>query len=318
MDEFALIRRWFAPLAPHGDGVVLGIGDDCALLAPPPDEQLAITTDTLIAGRHFPLDTAPADIGWKSLAVSLSDLAAMGARPYGFTLALSLPQADENWLAGFAEGLRACAQTAGIALVGGDTTRGELSITITAFGTLPAGAALRRDAAQVGDCICVTGTLGDAALALRLLQSDGWPQTDAARALRARLDRPTPRNAAGLALRSIAHAAIDLSDGLFGDLGHVCDASGVGAELSIADLPASPAFTAGVPTDARLALQLAGGDDYELCICVPPARLDAARQACGALPLTVIGRIVQGEGVRLRNGGGAIVDFSTPSYRHFS
>jgi len=318
MDEFALIRRWFAPLAPHGDGVVLGIGDDCALLAPPVGEQLAITTDTLIAGRHFPLDTAPSDIGWKSLAVSLSDLAAMGARPYGFTLALSLPQADEHWLAGFADGLRACAQTAGIALVGGDTTRGALSITITALGTVPAGAALRRDAAQVGDCICVTGTLGDAALALRLLQGDGWPQRDAASALRARLDRPTPRNAAGLALRGIARAAIDLSDGLFSDLGHICAASGVGAELELAALPASPAFRRHADVTTAHELQRVGGDDYELCVCVPPSRLDAARQACGSLPLTVIGRIVAGEGIRLRDAANAIVEFSTLGYRHFS
>lgn len=222
MDEFALIRRWFAQLTPPHDGVALGVGDDCALLAPVAGEQLAVTTDTLIAGRHFPDETAAADIGWKSLAVSLSDLAAMGAQPMAFTLALSLPSADENWLKDFAAGLRECAIGAGIALVGGDTTRGPLSITVTAFGTLPPAHALLRSAAQIGDLICVTGTLGDAALALRHWQQGRTPASGDERELRARLDRPAPRNAAGLALRGIAHAAIDLSDGLLGDLEHIC------------------------------------------------------------------------------------------------
>ncbi|NGY03481.1 thiamine-phosphate kinase [Solimonas terrae] len=318
MDEFSLIRRWFAELTPPGEGIALGIGDDCALLVPPPGAQLAISTDTLIAGRHFPQETTAADIGWKSLAVSLSDLAAMGAQPFAFTLALSLPAVDEPWLAGFADGLRECARTAGIALVGGDTTRGPLSITITVLGHLPPETALRRDAARSGDLICVSGTLGDAALALRFWQDGRAPASAHERMLRARLDRPTPRNAAGVASRGLAHAAIDLSDGLLGDLGHICQASGVGAELAIGELPASPAFAALAPTDARLGLQIAGGDDYELCLCVPPAQLEAVRKAYGALPLTVIGRIVEVPGIRLRDAAGAIVTSPAQAYRHFS
>lgn len=318
MDEFTLIRRWFAELAPSGDGVALGIGDDCALIAPLAGEQLAVTTDTLIAGRHFPCETAAADIGWKSLAVSLSDLAAMGAQPSAFTLALSLPSADETWLKEFAAGLRESAISAGIALVGGDTTRGPLSITITAFGTLPPARALLRSAAQVGDLICVTGTLGDAALALRHWQQGHVPASANERELRARLDRPMPRIAAGLALRGIAHAAIDLSDGLLGDLGHICTASGVGAEIQIDHLPASRAFDQLAPLDARFALQLAGGDDYELCLCVPPSQLDAARHACAAVPLTVIGKVVADVGVKLFDAAGAMVKAPTSAYRHFS
>ncbi|WP_020648181.1 thiamine-phosphate kinase [Solimonas variicoloris] len=316
MDEFALIRRYFAGLTPDGEGVALGVGDDCALLQPPPGTQIAITCDTLIAGRHFPAETAAFDIGWKALAVNLSDLAAMGARPWTFTLALSLPQADAAWLADFAAGLGALAREAGIALVGGDTTRGPLSITVTALGSVPRGAALRRAGARVGDCICVTGTLGDAALALRRWQAGELPHDDDGRALRARLDRPTPRNAAGLALRGIASAAIDLSDGLAGDLGHVCAASGVGAELELAALPASPAFARGAGS-AAAALQLAGGDDYELCVCVPPERLDDARRACAPLALSVVGRIVAEPGLRVRDAGGGIVEHLPQAYRHF-
>ncbi|MGH8445650.1 MAG: thiamine-phosphate kinase, partial [Solimonas sp.] len=309
MDEFSLIRRYFADLTPGGEGIALGIGDDCALLQPPAGEQLAITSDTLIAGRHFPVETAARDVGWKALAVNLSDLAAMGARPWTFTLALSLPRADAAWLAGFADGLGALAREAGIALVGGDTTRGPLSITITVLGTVPAAAALRRDGARVGDLVCVTGTLGDAALALCRWQAGAIPANDDARWLRARLDRPTPRLAVGLALRGLATAAIDLSDGLAGDLGHICAASGVGADIELARLPASAAFRAVADAaDGAQALQLAGGDDYELCVCIPATRLADAQRACGDLPLTAIGRIVAGSALRLIDASGAIVE----------
>lgn len=313
MDEFALIRRYFETLTPGMSGVALGIGDDCALLEPAAGAQLAITSDTLIAGRHFPLDTAAADVGWKALAVNLSDLAAMGAEPFAFTLALSLPAAEPMWLQDFAEGLGTLARTAGIALVGGDTTRGPLSITVTALGSVPPGAALRRSGARLGDWICVTGALGDAALALRDLQAGVTPAAE----LRARLDRPTPRNAAGVALRGIANAAIDLSDGLIGDLGHVLAASGLGATVDAGLLPVSPAFAASTSLAERLALQAAGGDDYELCLCVPAARLEAARAACGALPLTVIGSIDAAAGLRVRDVDGAIVASPPPAYRHF-
>ena len=311
MDEFALIRRYFSGLAAAREGVALGIGDDAALLAPRPGHQLVVTCDTLIRGRHFPDDTAAFDIGWKSLAVNLSDLAAMGAQPRWFLLALSLPEADERWLADFCAGMKTLADRHGVALVGGDTTRGALSITITAMGEVPAGAALLRDGARVGDCVCVTGTLGDAAAGLTLLRTGTRDP-----ALLARLDRPEPRIAAGLALRGIAHAAIDLSDGLAGDLQHILDASGVGAEVRTDELPCSPAFLRLSPLASRLTLQLAGGDDYELCLCIAPDRIDTARAALD-VPLTVVGRITAQTGLRCVDSSGAAIAFERSAYRHF-
>lgn len=326
MDEFALIHRYFEALTPAAPDVVLGIGDDCALLRPAPGEDLALTCDTLVAGRHFPRRTAPADIGWKALAVNLSDLAAMAATPRWFTLALTLPEDDEAWLAGFAEGLRAMALQGGIALVGGDTTRGPLSITITAIGSLPRGAALRRSGARPGDLVCVTGTLGDAALGLA---RTGFPsaaeagerqpcaQTQHDEAwLRARLDRPMPRIAAGLALRGLATAAIDLSDGLAGDLAHILHASGVGADVEAERLPMSEAFARQHEPRERLRLQAGGGDDYELCVTVPPARL-AEAQAALALPLTAVGRITAEPGLRWHDAQGRAIDTAVTGYRHF-
>ncbi|HSW13308.1 MAG TPA: thiamine-phosphate kinase [Solimonas sp.] len=311
MDEFSLIRRHFAGLTPPRGDVVLGIGDDCALLQPPPGQQLATTSDSLIEGRHFPVGTAAADVGWKSLAVNLSDLAAMGAEPRWFLLALSLPTADEAWLSGFAEGLGELARQSGVALVGGDTTRGPLSITITAIGTVAPGAALRRDAARSGDRICVTGTLGDAALALRRLSDPGLPA-----ALRQRLDRPTPRNAAGLALRGLATAAIDLSDGLAGDLGHVLAASGVGAEIDVAKLPASAHFNGLSAAADRVELQLQGGDDYELCVCLPPDCIEEAQRRLD-VPLTEIGRITSDRGLRCLDEAGQVLPVDARGYTHF-
>lgn len=314
MDEFDLIRQYFAGLTPPRDDIPLGIGDDAALLLPPPGFELAVSTDTLIAGRHFPEATAPAEIGWKALAVNLSDLAAMGAEPWAFTLALSLPEADADWLRGFAEGLGAMARSAGIALIGGDTTRGPLTITITVLGRIPQGRALRRSGAKLGDMVCVTGTLGDAALALKRLQTG----VEVPANLRERLDRPQPRLTAGLALRGLAHAAIDLSDGLSGDLAHLLDASGVGASVRVDLLPTSPAFeqalTRGEP---RLALQVSGGDDYELCACVPPDRVADAIAACGPTPLTVIGRVTRETGLRFCTSSGAIIPVEAHAYRHF-
>lgn len=312
MDEFALISRFFSSLSAVHDGVVLGIGDDAALLTPRVGHQLVVTSDTLIRGRHFPADTAAFDVGWKSLAVNLSDLAAMGAQPRWFLLALSLPEADPIWLVDFSAGLKALADRQGVALVGGDTTRGELSITITAIGEVPAGAALLRSGARVGDCVCVTGTLGDAAAGLALLQA-GTRDT----ALLARLNRPEPRIAAGLALRGVAHAAIDLSDGLAGDLQHILDASGVGADLDVEAIPTSDALLARYPQPAgRLAYQLAGGDDYELCLCIAPDRIEAARAALD-VPLTLIGRITARPGLRCIDGSGATIALDRPAYRHF-
>lgn len=328
MDEFGLIRRYFASLSEPTDSVVRGIGDDAAILAPPLGHELLMTSDSLVAGRHFPLSTTPFDIGWKALAVNLSDLAAMGAQPLWFLLALTIPEPDEAWLAGFADGLGTLAREHGIALVGGDTTRGPLSITITAVGSVPAGTALRRDRARAGDLVCVTGSLGDAALGLRLTGHRAAAMQDEAHepcaqtpldleALRARLDRPTPRLAAGLALRGLATAAIDLSDGLAGDLGHVLAASGVGAELEAEALPMSAAFARQAESRDRLALQVAGGDDYELCVCVPPERLAAAQQALAPLPLTAVGRISAEPGLRWRAADGSLLTPALKSYQHF-
>ncbi|QNN45655.1 thiamine-phosphate kinase [Thermomonas brevis] len=292
--EFDLIARIRQRVASRDD-VVLGIGDDCALLAPPPGMQLATTMDTLNAGVHFPPETAPADVGWKALAVNLSDLAAMGAQPAWCTLSLTLPQADAAFVDGFCDGFFALAQRHGIALVGGDTTRGPLSIGIAAHGIVEPGMALRRDGARVGDEVWISGTLGDAAGALAQ-----WKAGEATTpALRARLDRPTPRVELGRELRGLASACIDVSDGLLADLAHICRASGVGADIDADALPASVALRAAFDAGTRRVLQATGGDDYELCFTAPVSQ-HAAVQALAstlALPFTRIGRIVEGSGI---------------------
>ncbi|HZR34126.1 MAG TPA: thiamine-phosphate kinase [Nevskia sp.] len=318
MDEFALIRKHFQGLTTAPEDVVLGIGDDCAVLRPAPGEELAVTTDTLVAGRHFDPAARAEDIGWKSLAVSLSDLAAMGARPRWFVLGLTLPQADSAWLERFAQGLKAAADKHGIALVGGDTTAGPLSITITALGTLPAGKALRRSCAKPGDLVCVTGTLGDAALALQLGLATQCARFDADREfLKARLNRPAPRVDAGHRLRGLAHAAIDLSDGLAGDLQHILEESWVGAEIEADKLPRSEAFQRLAPDASRLALQASGGDDYELCVCIPPEALAEARRRLD-LPLTEIGRIRREPGLRWLDARGELLGVDLRGYNHFA
>ncbi len=310
MHEFDLIARIRARAALRGD-VVLGIGDDCALLAPPPGMQLAVTMDTLNAGVHFPPETAPADIGWKALAVNLSDLAAMGADPAWCTLSLSLPEASEDFIDGFSDGFLSLAQQHDVALIGGDTTRGPLSISVTAHGLIEPDSALRRAGAQVGDAIWVSGTLGDAAGALRQWQA-GAPM---APALQARLDRPTPRVALGRALRGIASSAIDISDGLLADLAHVCRASGVGARLDARALPSSAALRQAFDAATCLALQASGGDDYELCFTAPAAQRDVLHALSQALnlPLTHIGDIVTGAGVCCEG-----VDVAAAGYQHFA
>ncbi|KRG76030.1 thiamine-monophosphate kinase [Stenotrophomonas ginsengisoli] len=324
MDEFSLIERIAARTAARAD-VLLGIGDDCALLAPPPGQVLAVTADTLNAGVHFPAETPAFDIGWKTLAVNLSDLAAMGAQPAWCTLAVSLPHSQAAWLDAFADGLFALADRAGITLVGGDTTRGPLSLSVTAMGWVPAGQALRRDLARAGDEVWVSGVPGEAALALRLWQQGQLDvasvQADAdLEAVRLRLLQPAPRNALGLALRGIATAAIDISDGLSADLGHVCRRSGLAAHLQLADLPSSPALQQLAPGEAAWPLQTAGGDDYELCFCAPAAAhaqvLAAAAQA--AVPVSCIGRLEAGHGVHWVDGKGAAWHPSRPGYTHFS
>lgn len=293
--EFDLIDRIAARIVARDD-VVLGIGDDAALLQPPAGMQLVVAMDTLNAGIHFPHDTAPADIGWKALAVNLSDLAAMGAMPAWCTLSLSLPEPDAAWVDAFLDGFDALARQHAVALIGGDTTRGPLSVCVTVFGFVSPGRALRRDAARVGDDIWVSGTPGDAAAALAQ-----WSAGDALDpVLRARLDRPTPRLALGMRLVDLARAAIDISDGLLADLAHVCRASGVRAEVDVDALPVSDALGAAASDpQTRRALQAGGGDDYELCFTAPAAQRAAIEAAARDtdVPVTRIGRIVEGDGV---------------------
>lgn len=302
--------------AGHRDDLVLGIGDDAALLKVPEGQVLAVSTDTLVAGRHFPEDTAAADIGWKSLAVNLSDLAAMAATPAWASLALTLPESDADWLSAFSGGFFELAAAHGVALVGGDTTRGPLAITLTVHGFVPEGLALRRDGAKAGDDIWVTGTLGDAAGALAQWRGRGLQSMK----LRHRLDRPTPRIEAGLALRGLAHAAIDVSDGLAADLGHVLASSGVGAELDLGRLPTSRTLAEHFPDEAaRWSLQLSGGDDYELCFTAPTAEAFAIEQAMAALDLnaTVIGRIAAGPGLHLLTPEGQPFVLANAGFDHF-
>ena len=313
--EFDLIQRIRARVATRRD-VVLGIGDDAALLAPPPGMQLAVATDTLNSGVHFPPETAPCDIGWKALAVNLSDLAAMGAQPAWCSLSLSMPQADEAWLEGFIDGFSALADAHEVALIGGDTTRGRLSVCISVIGFVRPGHALRRDGAQVGDDIWVSGMLGDAAAALSRWQG-GQPMPEA---LRARLDRPAPRVELGRALVGVATSCIDVSDGLLADLGHVCAASGVDAAIDVDALPASPALLALSAGDAevRRRWQATGGDDYELCFTAPAqamSRVSEAALASGTA-VTRIGRIVATGGV-IATGGEGEWRPPTAGHEHF-
>jgi thiamine-monophosphate kinase len=325
MGEFDLIRRFFTRPARNA---ALGVGDDCALLRPAAGMQLAISTDMLIEGRHFLPDVDPRLLGHKALAVNLSDLAACGARPLAFMLALALPRADEDWLAAFSTGLFALADAHRCELIGGDTTAGPLAICITVFGELPAGQALLRSGARAGDDLYVSGTLGDSRLALDALQGRLTLPGAALATARARLEQPTPRVALGLALRGVASAAIDVSDGLLGDLGHILEASGVGAciDTSIAiDLLAvqqDSALASGL-IDARTRLDcvLAGGDDYELAFCAPAAARAAVQDAAarGHTPVTRIGRIETAPGLRLVDGAGrAVAAPRLHSFDHFA
>ena len=312
MAEFDLIAAILARAAVRED-VVLGIGDDAALLQPAAGMQLAVAMDTLNAGVHFPTETAAAELGWKALAVNLSDLAAMGAAPAWCTLSLSLPQPDAAFVDGFLDGFLALARQHGVALVGGDTTRGPLSISVTVHGFVPPGQALRRDGARVGDDVWVSGPLGDAAAALAQWQAGG--EVDPG--LRERLDRPTPRVALGLALRGLASACIDVSDGLLADLGHVCIASGVGARVELSALPASPHLRAAFAGDAAQRLQATGGDDYELCFTAPTDARETLSRLGGACTPTRIGRIVAGAGVDARSADGAPWQPDRAGYQHF-
>lgn len=311
--EFELIRRFFADATPNRADVVLGIGDDCALLQPAPEQTIAVSIDTLVAGRHFLPDVDPAALGHKALAVNLSDLAAMGATPAWLTLAITLPAADLDWLAAFMRGFAALAEQHRVQLVGGDTTGGPLSVTIQAHGLLPVGRGLRRSGASPGDRLFVSGTLGDAALALRHRRA-GLEAGD----LQARLDRPTPRVALGLLLRDIASAAIDVSDGLHADLGHLCAASGVAARVVLAQLPLSAAVREACKAD-NWQLPLAGGDDYELLFSVAPERIADLKNACQAInePIREIGELRRGAGITLIYPDGSEGRETPQGYDHF-
>ncbi|MFZ2309765.1 MAG: thiamine-phosphate kinase [Rhodoferax sp.] len=327
MGEFELIQRYFTRPTPKA---VLGVGDDCALLQPGSGMQMAISTDMLVAGRHFFPDVDPRLLGHKALAVNLSDLAACGARPMAFTLALALPEANEPWLAAFAEGLLALADAHGCELIGGDTTRGPLNICITVFGEVPSRQALLRSGARAGDDVYVSGTLGDARLALEALQGRIDLPADVLATARQRLECPTPRVDLGLALRGIASAAADISDGLLGDLGHILQRSGAGATLDtdiaiklIAFKPYSTRAEGqfGTQPFRQQALQcvLSGGDDYELVFTAPPAQRAAVQAAAiaSATPVRRIGRIDAEPGLRLVDAQGQSVANTFPSFDHF-
>ncbi len=318
MTEFELITHYFKRPLPADSGVALGIGDDAAICNVPPDQQLVITVDTLVAGVHFPLDTPPADLGHKALAVNLSDLAAMGAKPAWFTLALTCPQTNSAWLAAFSEGLLTLAQAHQMPLIGGDTTRGPLSITIQAMGLVPPGLALTRSGAQAGDGIYVTGTLGDAGLGLQALLGYETLPTGLLWRLLDRLHRPTPRVAAGLALRGLAHSAVDISDGLLADLGHILSASGLGASLQLPALPLSADLRNLLPNERAWTLALSAGDDYELCFTASPTQEPTLATALGDCPWTRIGTLETRPGIRCYDAQQQLWQSPRQGYQHFS
>ncbi len=320
MGEFDLIARYFTRPARHA---VTGVGDDCALWQPQSGMQLAVSSDMLVEGRHFLSTVSAQRLGHKALAVNLSDLAACGANPLAFTLALSLPRVDEAWLQGFSHGLFLLADTHGCELIGGDTTQGPLNICITVFGEVPPGDALLRGAAQAGDDIYVSGTVGDARLALEVIRGSLSLDAELFETARLRMEQPEPRVALGLALRGIANACIDVSDGLIGDLGHIMKASGVGAVLTtgwVADSAAiSPALQS-LPLSRRLDMALAGGDDYELLFTAAPDQAHAVQEAANDcdVPVTCIGRISAGQGLQVMDIHGVPISRRFVSFDHFS
>lgn len=310
MAEFSIIDTYFnrqTVTSTDVNSVDLGVGDDSALLTPPPNQQLVICADTLVAGRHFPLDTNPHAIGWKSVAVNLSDIAAMGAKPHSILLALSLPQIDHDWLKGFSQGLYECCDQFGVSLIGGDTTQSpHLTISVTALGWIETGQAVTRAGAQVGDYVCVSGTVGDAAYALQHL---GHP-------LQQRLDYPTPRCQLGQQLKGLASSMIDVSDGLAQDLGHILKASHVGATLDLDQLPVNAALKK-LQQEKQWQYALAGGDDYELCFTISRQNYEKILQQQIDVNITKIGQITQQKGLTFVQNG---VDHSLQfyGYQHFA
>lgn len=320
LSEFELIRRYFSRSGMTRPDVILGMGDDCALLHVPAGMELAVSIDILVEGRHFPVGTDARAVGHKALAVGLSDLAAMGATPAWVTLALSLPDVDECWLDGFAAGLFALADEYGMQLVGGDTVRGPRVITLQVHGLVPQGQAMQRGRAREGDRIYVSGTPGDAGLGLAIVEERLVAEPALSAVLRQRLDYPRPRIPLGKALRGLASAAIDISDGLAADLQHILDCSGVGAVVELANLPRSAAMRQvfGNPADCWPYI-LTAGDDYELCFTVPPGQVPAVEELCATLdcPCTCIGRIESGHKLQLLQPDGRPWIQSVSGFDHF-
>jgi thiamine-monophosphate kinase len=317
MGEFELIERFFKRPARRN---ALGVGDDCALLTPAAGMQLAVSSDMLLEGRHFLSTVDPCKLGHKALAVNLSDLAACGAKPLAFTLALALPRVDETWLEGFSRGLFALADEHGCELVGGDTTRGPLNICITVFGEVPQGQALLRSGAHAGDDLYVSGTLGDARLALEVFRGTLSLPATAFEAARARMEQPAPRIALGQALRGIASSAIDISDGLIGDLGHVLRQSGVGASIDTAVASGVIQAAAVLDDERKLEYVLGGGDDYELAFTAAASQREAVRAAAqqARTPVTRIGRVEVQPGLRLLDAQGQPIARRYGSFDHFA
>ena len=315
LGEFDLIAKYFTRTVTRA---ALGVGDDCALFAPAAGMQLAVSSDMLVEGRHFLSTVAPDRLGHKALAVNLSDLAACGAKPLAFTLALAMPRVDEVFLAGFARGLLALADEHACELIGGDTTQGPLNLCITVFGEVPRGEALLRSGAHAGDDLYVSGTLGDARLALEAFRGNVALAGDAFERVRTAMERPQPRVALGLALRGIATSAIDVSDGLLGDLAHVLRRSNVGAQVEVDTLPRSEVLRA-LPEALQRTCTLAGGDDYELVFTAPPQHAErvvlAARSA--QVAVTRIGRIVAGSDLRLFGRDGKELPNTFGAFDHF-
>ena len=319
MDEFEIIERYFRPLGDKARGVVLGIGDDAAVLDAPRDEQLVVTTDTQVESVHFPSGALAKDIGYRSCATSLSDIAAMGASARWVSLALTMPNAEPLWLEHFALGAAEALRDAGAVLIGGDTTAGPLVITWHIIGTIPVGAALRRCGAQEGDGVYVSGTLGDASAALELALFDESGHDDLRQAILERYWYPRPRFGLAQSLLRLATSCIDISDGLMADLTHIVRASHCGAEIQYSRIPISTALSTLIGPQRSRRMAATGGDDYELCFTVPGAgetELDRIARAAG-LGITRIGRIVSGKEVRIIDDSGGTIDFSNHGYRHF-
>jgi|TARA_B110000908_G_scaffold170098_1_gene228717 thiamine-monophosphate kinase len=324
LTEFELIARYFSDVGCSAksaiNAVPLSIGDDCALISVPPGQELAISIDTLVAGCHFPEDASPYDIGQRVLAVSVSDLAAMGASPLAFTLALTLPEVDQDWLSGFSQGLRKAADHYGMPLIGGDTTRGPLTLTVQVHGAVESGRALRRSGAHIGDSVFVTGTLGDAAAALAMIQQRLAVTSEEDKSfLLSRFYCPEARVKLAGELLVCASAAIDISDGLLADLGHLCRSSAVAAKIYSQRLPLSSVLDSLVAKQQSIDYALTGGDDYELCFTAAPAvrkHIEALSQQCG-IPITEIGEIIAGDHVVCVGPDGVDLAIHKAGYQHF-